>query len=93
MVPTGPWLEAMRNGNCDVVVTGNCQSVVNPLLDMQKVPAESEKYVLDTCARVSNAMVVPDHPLPVVCEGLEDQPEPLPQSGLVDRLARQVDSW
>src|ERR1700719_3383332 len=26
------------------------------------------------------------------CEGLDDQPDPLPQSGLVDRLARQVSS-
>src|SRR5712692_4541128 len=36
VVPTGPYLEAMRSGNFDVVVTGNCQSVVNPLLDVQR---------------------------------------------------------
>jgi peptide/nickel transport system substrate-binding protein len=36
VVPTGPWFAAMRNGNFDVVVTGNCLSVVNPLLDVQR---------------------------------------------------------
>ena len=50
---------------------------------------EFEKYVLDTEAHdVPDAVVVPDHSLPVLREGLEDQPEPLPQSGLGDRLAR-----
>jgi peptide/nickel transport system substrate-binding protein len=36
VVPTGPWFEALRGGNFDVGVTGNCQSVVNPLLDVQR---------------------------------------------------------
>jgi peptide/nickel transport system substrate-binding protein len=36
VVPTGPYLEAMRNGNFDAVLTGNCQSIVNPLLDVQR---------------------------------------------------------
>jgi peptide/nickel transport system substrate-binding protein len=36
VVPTGPWFEAMRNGSFDVVLEANCQSVVNPLLDVQK---------------------------------------------------------
>ena len=36
VVPTGPWFEAMRSGNFDVVVEANCQSVVNPLLDTGK---------------------------------------------------------
>jgi len=35
-LPTGPWLEAMRNGNFDTVMNGNCNSVVNPLLDVQR---------------------------------------------------------
>jgi peptide/nickel transport system substrate-binding protein len=35
-VPTDPWFEAMRQGNFDVVLAGNCQSVVNPLLDVQR---------------------------------------------------------
>jgi len=36
VVPTGPWFEAMRTGNFDVVVEASCHSVVNPLLDVQK---------------------------------------------------------
>jgi peptide/nickel transport system substrate-binding protein len=36
VVPTGPWFEAMRGGNFDVVVEASCNSVVNPLLDVQK---------------------------------------------------------
>ena len=36
VVPTGPWFEAMRQGNFDAVLAGNCQSVVNPLLDVQR---------------------------------------------------------
>ena len=36
VVPTGPWFEAMRQGNFDVVLAGNCHSVVNPLLDVQR---------------------------------------------------------
>jgi peptide/nickel transport system substrate-binding protein len=36
VLPTGPWLEAMRNGNFDAVMNGNCNSVVNPLLDVQR---------------------------------------------------------
>jgi len=36
VVPTGPWFDAMRQGNFDAVLAGNCQSVVNPLLDVQR---------------------------------------------------------
>ncbi len=36
VVPTGPWFEAMRQGNFDAVLAGNCQSIVNPLLDVQR---------------------------------------------------------
>jgi peptide/nickel transport system substrate-binding protein len=36
VVPTGPWFEAMRQGNFDAVLAGNCQSVVNPLMDVQR---------------------------------------------------------
>ena len=36
VVPTGPWFEAMRSGNFDVALEGNCQSVVNPVLDVSK---------------------------------------------------------
>jgi peptide/nickel transport system substrate-binding protein len=35
VVPTGPWLEAMRSGNFDVVSQANCHGVPNPLMDVQ----------------------------------------------------------
>jgi len=47
VVPTGPWFEAMRSGNFDVVVEANCQGVVNPLMDVGKYlphSAYSENY-------------------------------------------------
>ena len=45
VVPTGPWFEAMRQGNFDAVLAGNCQSVVNPLLDVQRyLPSYAANY-------------------------------------------------
>src|SRR5215469_12781326 len=45
VVPTGPWFEAMRQGNFDVVLAGNCQNVVNPLLDVQRyLPTYAANY-------------------------------------------------
>src|SRR6266568_4056104 len=45
VVPTGPWFEAMRAGNFDVVLAGNCQSVVNPLIDVQRyLPSYNANY-------------------------------------------------
>ena len=35
VLPTGPWLEAMRQGDFDVVSQANCHGVPNPLLDVQ----------------------------------------------------------
>ena len=35
VLPTGPWLEAMRQGDFDVVSHANCHGVPNPLLDVQ----------------------------------------------------------
>ena len=36
IVPVGPWFEAMRSSNFDVTLEGNCQSVINPVIDIQK---------------------------------------------------------
>jgi peptide/nickel transport system substrate-binding protein len=36
VVPTGPWFENMRGGTFDVTMEANCQSVVNPVLDVSK---------------------------------------------------------
>ena len=41
VLPTGPWLEAMRQGNFDAAMNGNCNSVVNPLLDVQRYLPQS----------------------------------------------------
>jgi peptide/nickel transport system substrate-binding protein len=41
VVPTGPWFQAMRTGDFDVVVEANCQSVVNPVLDTGKYLPQS----------------------------------------------------
>ena len=121
VVPTGPWFEALRSGNFDVVVTGNCQSVVNPLLDVQTYlpgsvyaanygnfedPEEVDLYdkmLRETDPAKQRALMrdferyVARHrgaryllllwwyrmvPASRICEGLEDQPEPLSQPGL-----------
>jgi peptide/nickel transport system substrate-binding protein len=36
VVPVGPLFAAIRNGNFDVLIDTNCNSLVNPLLDVQK---------------------------------------------------------
>lgn len=36
VLPTGPFYEALRSGDFDVTVEFNCQSIVNPLLDVAK---------------------------------------------------------
>ena len=41
-------------------------------------------------ARHQGDLVEPDRAVPLLRQGLEDQPEPLPESGSVDGLARQV---
>jgi peptide/nickel transport system substrate-binding protein len=35
VLPTGPELEALRNGNFEIVLGANCHGVPNPLLDVQ----------------------------------------------------------
>jgi peptide/nickel transport system substrate-binding protein len=34
VMPTGPWFATLRSGDFDVGLAGNCQSIVNPLLDV-----------------------------------------------------------
>jgi peptide/nickel transport system substrate-binding protein len=41
VLPTGPWFGAMRSGNFDVTLEGNCQNVVNPLVDVGKYLPQS----------------------------------------------------
>ena len=47
VVPSGPWFDAMRSGDFDVVLEAPGHGFVNPLLDIQKVlPAsvDAENY-------------------------------------------------
>ncbi|MGE0223046.1 MAG: ABC transporter substrate-binding protein [Acetobacteraceae bacterium] len=36
VMPTGPWLDAMRSGNFTVALEANCQFVVNPVADVAR---------------------------------------------------------
>ena len=36
VVPTGPWLDAMRSGNFTVALEANCQNIVNPIADVNR---------------------------------------------------------
>jgi len=36
VMPTGPWFQALRDGNFAASTEGNCQNVVNPLADVAK---------------------------------------------------------
>jgi peptide/nickel transport system substrate-binding protein len=36
VLPTGPWFQALRDGNFALSTEGNCQNVVNPLADVAK---------------------------------------------------------
>jgi peptide/nickel transport system substrate-binding protein len=36
VLPTGPYGDALRNGDFDLTLDGHCQNVVNPLLDVGK---------------------------------------------------------
>jgi peptide/nickel transport system substrate-binding protein len=45
--PTGPWYASLRSGNFDVALEGNCQGVINPVLDVSKYQppaAYTEQY-------------------------------------------------
>ena len=50
--PTGPWLQAMRTGDFDVVVKANCNDVVNPVLDTQKY-LPRDKFAANYAARAT----------------------------------------
>ncbi len=128
VLPSGPWFEAMRNGDFDVVLEAPGHGMVNPLLDVQKaLPAtvDSENYgnyddpqeveLYDKMLRETDParqralmrqfekLVLDDQahmiwvlwwhrivPVPVLCEGLQDRPDPFHQPRFGDDLARQV---
>jgi peptide/nickel transport system substrate-binding protein len=44
VVPTGPWLDAMRSGDFTVALEANCQNVVNPIADVGRwLPHEIQR--------------------------------------------------
>jgi len=44
VVPTGPWLDAMRSGDFTVALEANCQNVVNPIADVGRwLPHEVQR--------------------------------------------------
>jgi peptide/nickel transport system substrate-binding protein len=44
VVPTGPWFATLRSGDFGVGLAGNCQNIVNPLLDVHAyLPASVNK--------------------------------------------------
>jgi peptide/nickel transport system substrate-binding protein len=69
VVPTGPWFEAMRTGNFEVVSESACQSVVNPILDVQKFlpsdvsPQNYNQYHDQTQVDLYNKMLHETDPL------------------------------
>ena len=92
VLPTGPFGEAFRSGDFDTGLDGDCQNIVNPLLDGTKYlphsvsaanygnyddPAEIELY---------DRM----RPISQLCQRLEGEPEPLCQPGPGNNLAGQV---
>jgi peptide/nickel transport system substrate-binding protein len=44
VIPTGPWLDAMRSGDFTVALEANCQNVVNPIADVGRwLPHEVQR--------------------------------------------------
>ena len=57
----------------------------------KQLMSQFAKHVMDTEAhKIMVPVVVPDRPVPLLRQGLEDQPEPLHQPGSRERLARQA---
>ena len=57
VVPTGPWFEAMRTGNFDVVVEANCNGVVNPVMDTQKYLPNDGVRARTTAATTTRTLI------------------------------------
>jgi peptide/nickel transport system substrate-binding protein len=80
VLPTGPWFEAMRQGNFDVVLAGNCQSVVNPLLDVQR-------YLPNYAANYGQ---FDDQPELAVCDAMLHETDPAKQRALMRAFEKHV---
>ncbi len=80
MAPTGPWFEAMRNGNFDVTLAGNCQTIVNPILDVQRYLPTYE----------ANYGQFEDKPALEVYEKMLREPDPAKQRALMRQFEKNT---
>ncbi|HEY1796116.1 MAG TPA: ABC transporter substrate-binding protein [Stellaceae bacterium] len=81
VVPTGPWFEGMRTGNFDVTLEANCQSVVNPLLDVGK-------YLPHTVFTENYGQYEDEHEIEIYDKMLHE-PDPAKQRVLM----REFEKW
>ena len=78
VVPTGPWYEAMRKGDFDVVLEGPGFGIVNPVLDIQKfLPASVDE---ENYARYEDPKLVDTY------VKLLREPDPAKQRALMRKL-------
>ncbi len=80
MAPTGPWFEAMRTGNFDVTLAGNCQTIVNPILDVQRYLPTYE----------ANYGQFEDKPALEVYEKMLREPDPAKQRALMRQFEKNT---
>jgi len=82
VVPTGPWFDAMRNGDFDVVVEAPGWGIVNPPLDVQKV--------LPASVSAENYGHYEDATLVGLYEKMLHEIDPAKQRALMRRLEKYV---
>ena len=82
VVPTGPWFEAMRSGNFDVVLEANCEGVVNPLMDTQKY--------LPRSVYTENYGMYDDQPEIDLYQRMLHEPDPAKQRVLMREFEKHV---
>jgi len=82
VVPTGPWFEAMRSGNFDVVLEANCEGVVNPLMDTQKY--------LPRSVYTENYGMYDDQPEIDLYQRMLHEPDPTKQRALMRDFEKHV---
>jgi peptide/nickel transport system substrate-binding protein len=82
VLPTGPFFEALRSANFDVTVDFNCQSVVNPPLDVGK-------YLPHT-VYTENYGNYEDQPEIELYELMLRQPDPAKQRALMRQFEKYV---
>ena len=82
VVPTGPWFETMRGGQFEVAVYGNCQAIVNPLVDLQRY--------LPYTIEASNFGFYEDQPEIDLYEKMLHEADPAAQRALIRQFEKDV---